>query len=86
MPGFIFMSDTLDLACHTCKVYLWIGQCRYSTPQGFLAEGSYIYTTDEYIKTLTEFLFSHETHNLGTYREKNQTYDYLDVGDNVSNV
>jgi hypothetical protein len=46
------MSVTYDLVCRDCAKGIWIGQ------------GAYIYTTDDHLKTLKEFLFAHEFHHL----------------------
>lgn len=50
------MSVTKHIVCTTCKRYIWIGQ------------GGHIYTADDYIERLTEFLLV--THASSTESEK----------------
>ena len=46
------MSRTFDITCRDCKEYLWVGQ------------RDHIYTTEEALSDLNEFLFKHEGHSL----------------------
>ncbi|HEX3560383.1 MAG TPA: hypothetical protein VHU19_14340 [Pyrinomonadaceae bacterium] len=50
------MARTYEIACHDCKVRLWIGQGS--------GEKAYIYSTDRHIKQLRDFLFNHQYHRL----------------------
>lgn len=53
------MGQTYDLACHDCKVRLWIGQTNASSTK------PWIYTADaSTMKALNEFLVSHLGHRL----------------------
>jgi hypothetical protein len=46
------MARTYEILCHDCKASLWIGQDRR------------IYMTNNHLKGLQKFLFSHENHRL----------------------
>lgn len=50
------MSRTYDIACHDCKVKLWIGQGS--------GDSAYLYTTQEHLKAMRDFLFFHQRHEL----------------------
>jgi len=49
------MSDTLHLACLTCRVELWIGQGGYSAPAK-----AYLYDTDEAKAKFAAFYDAHQ--------------------------
>ena len=53
------MSDTLHLACVTCKVELWIGQGGYSAPAK-----AYLYGTEEAKEAFTAFYDEHMGHDI----------------------
>ena len=46
------MSTTYDIACHDCKVVLWIGQ------------GNRIYYAEEHLKKQRDFFYGHIGHHL----------------------
>lgn len=53
------MSDTIHLACVTCKTYLWVGQGGYRAPAK-----AYLYGTDEAKEKFTEFYDVHMAHDV----------------------
>lgn len=59
------MSVTVDIACHTCKEQLWVGQ------------SDYIYTTQEALVNLKSFLFEHKSHQL-EFCDEHADYNYPD--------
>ena len=50
------MARTHEIACHDCRVRLWIGQGS--------GEKAYIYSTPTHLKQLRDFLFGHQRHRL----------------------
>lgn len=52
------MSETYGLACHRCRVFVWIGQ------KGWDSDGC-LYGTPESQTLQRDFLFSHVGHPLG---------------------
>lgn len=67
------MSRTFDIACHDCRVKLWIGQA---------AEGKqYIYQTERDHKRLTDFLYTHQRHRLEFGDDEHMALDdYKSIG------
>ena len=64
------MSTSRHLGCDTCKQYIWIGQ------------GGYIYTAEEYLDILREFLLVDHTigHKLVSFDEHDDVrMDYAQV-------
>lgn len=53
------MSDTIHLACVTCKRYLWIGQGGYAAPAK-----AYLYETDQSRKDFSAFYDNHMGHDI----------------------
>ena len=51
------MSRTYEVLCIDCKQSLWIGQ-------GWESSKRYIYKTNDHLKALEDFLFSHMGHGL----------------------
>lgn len=50
------MSRTYNIVCRDCEVRLWIGQGNEGT--------EYIYKTDEALRLLQAFLYSHQRHKI----------------------
>lgn len=50
------MSRTYDIACHDCRVTLWIGQGS--------GDNAYIYSTVDHLKEQRDFFFAHQRHRL----------------------
>lgn len=53
------MSDTIHLACVTCKRYLWVGQGGYSVPTN-----AYLYESDENRRNFSAFYDRHLGHDV----------------------
>lgn len=54
------MSRTYEIACHDCKLTLWLGQ----GPTSGEVVGAYIYKTEDDLRRLQDFLFCHMHHRL----------------------
>jgi len=52
------MARTFDLVCHDCRASIWIGQRPTGNPE------MYLYTTDQAIRNLRDFLMAHTGHRL----------------------
>lgn len=50
------MSRTYSIACHDCRIHLWIGQA--SSGKGHL------YSTPENMRAMYDFMVHHEGHRL----------------------
>ena len=79
------MSHTYALACHDCRVGLWIGQGW--ARKGITLEEMHrepaqakIYTTQEYLDHLRDFLYGHMGHALVFDRsDAEPIWEYADV-------
>lgn len=76
------MSDTLHLACVTCRVQLWIGQGGYSAPAK-----AFLYGTDEAKAQFAAFYDGHMGHDVrltnveGLYKLADHWFEFQGGGD-----